>query len=74
VYVADAPPDVQTIAIPILFKHLISLYGQNSSRGGPFSITNRDFGAHNLLVNDDFKIIGVIDFDGVMAAPIEVIA
>jgi hypothetical protein len=28
----------------------------------------------NLLVNDDFEIIGVIDFDGVMAAPIEVVA
>lgn len=76
VCVADAAPDVQTscsFAIPILFKHLISLYGQNS-RTGPFSLTNRDFGAHNLLVNDDFEIIGVIDFDGVMAAPIEVVA
>ena len=33
VCVADAAPDVQTscsFAIPILFKHLISLYGQNS--------------------------------------------
>jgi hypothetical protein len=77
VCVADAAPDVQTscsFAIPILFKHLISLYGHNSSRGGPFSLTNRDFGAHNLLVNDDFEIIGVIDLDGVMAAPIEVVA
>jgi hypothetical protein len=77
VCVADAAPDVQTscsFAIPILFKHLISLYGQNSSTGGPFSLTNRDFGAHNLLVNDDFEIIGVIDLDGVMAAPIEVVA
>ncbi|MCJ1244536.1 hypothetical protein MMC30_001734 [Trapelia coarctata] len=76
VCVADAAPDVQTscsFAIPILFKHLISLYGYNN-RGGPFSLTNRDFGAHNLLVNDDFEIIGVIDFDGVMAAPIEVVA
>ena len=62
-----------SFAIPILFKHLISVYGQNSSRG-PFSLTNRDFGAHNLLVNDNFEIIGVIDFDGVMAAPIEVVA
>ena len=45
VCIADAEPEVQTscsFAIPILFKHLISLYGQNSSRGGPFSLTNRD--------------------------------
>lgn len=72
-----AEPDVQTscsFAVPILFKHLISLYGQNLDGRGPFSLTNRDFGAHNLLVNDDFEILGVIDFDGVMAAPIEVVA
>lgn len=76
VCVADAEADVKTsssFAIPILFKHLISVYGQNNG-AGPFSLTNRDFGAHNLLVNDDFDIIGVIDFDGVMAAPIEVVA
>ncbi|KAH9211764.1 hypothetical protein DL95DRAFT_525548 [Leptodontidium sp. 2 PMI_412] len=77
VCVADAELDVQTscsFAVPILFKHLISLYGQKSSWTGPFSLTNRDFGAHNLLVNGDFEIIGVIDFDGVMAAPMEVVA
>ncbi|KAH6707915.1 hypothetical protein BKA61DRAFT_739162 [Leptodontidium sp. MPI-SDFR-AT-0119] len=75
VCVADAELDVQTscsFAVPILFKHLISLYGQKSSWTGPSSLTNRDFGAHNLLVNDDFEISGVIDFDGVMAAPMEV--
>lgn len=45
-----APPDVKTscsFAIPILFKHLISLYGHSSSMHGPFSLVNRDFGAHN---------------------------
>jgi len=50
------------------------LYSQNSSRGGLFSLINRDFGAYNLLVNDDFEIIGVIDFNGVMATLIEVVA
>ena len=77
VCVADAAPEVQTgcsFAIPILFKYLISLYGHNSSRGDPFRLTNRDFGAHNLLVNNNFEIVGVIDLDGVMAAPIEVVA
>ncbi|EKJ72851.1 hypothetical protein FPSE_06897 [Fusarium pseudograminearum CS3096] len=57
---------------PNLFKHLMSLY--SSSNKGPFSLVDRDFGANNLLVDDEFRIIGVIDFDGVMAAPIEVIA
>jgi hypothetical protein len=77
VCVRHAAPNVQTscsFAIPILFKHLISLYGHSSSMGGPFSLANRDFGAHNLLVNDNFEIVGIIDLDGVMAAPIEVVA
>ena len=58
----------------MLFKHLISVYGHDSNSEGPFKLTNRDFGAHNLLVNNDFEIIGVIDLDGVMAAPIDMVA
>ncbi|KAH8745123.1 hypothetical protein F5883DRAFT_268911 [Diaporthe sp. PMI_573] len=77
VCVRNAAPDVQaswSFAIPVLFKHLMSLYGHSSSMAGRFSLVNRDFGAHNLLVNDDFEIVSVIDLDGVMAAPIEVVA
>lgn len=75
VCIASADPEAQTsgsFANPILFKHLMSLYATSTT--GPFRLANRDFGAHNLLVNDNFDIIGVIDFDGVMAAPIEVVA
>ncbi|KAK5992196.1 Found in mitochondrial proteome protein 29 [Cladobotryum mycophilum] len=67
-------PDLQTgpsFTNPIVFKHLISLYGATGA--GPFRLTNRDYGAHNLLVNDNFEIVGVIDFDGIMSAPIEVV-
>ncbi|KAF5976140.1 protein kinase-like domain-containing protein [Fusarium bulbicola] len=73
----DASPDVQTatsFANPILFRHLMSLYRQHTSNKESFSLVNRDFGAHNLLVDEAFQIVGVIDFDGVMAAPIEVVA
>jgi hypothetical protein len=52
----------------------MSLYGQTGSIGGPFSLVNRDFGAHNLLVDYNFQIVGLIDLDGVMAAPIEVVS
>lgn len=72
----DAEPDVRnrpSIVLPIVFKHLISSH-QSGSKNGPFRLTNRDFGAHNLLVNDEFDIIGVIDFDGIMAAPVDVVA
>jgi len=77
VCVRHAAPNVQTscsFAIPILFKHLMSLYGHSSSMGGPFSLADRDFGAHNLLVKDNFETVGVIDLDRVIAAPIEVVA
>jgi hypothetical protein len=71
---ASASPEVQasiSFAIPLLFKYLISIYGRNC---GYFALTNRDFGAHNLLVNDNFEIVGVIDFEGIIAAPIEEVA
>ena len=77
VCLTDARLDVRnspSFVIPIVFKHLISLSCYDTSKGGPFSLTNRDFGAHNLLVNDDFEIVGMIDFDGIIAAPIEVVA
>lgn len=77
VCVRSAEPEVQTsvsFALPSVFQHLILLYSQSCSMGGPFRLVNRDFGVHNLLVNDNFEIIGLIDLDGVMAAPMEVVA
>jgi hypothetical protein len=70
-------PEVRTgssFFIPILFKELMSMYCDGGSISGPFRLANRDFGAHNLLVNDNFEIVGVIDLDGVMAAPSQVVA
>ncbi|KAM0232467.1 hypothetical protein ACHAP5_010720 [Fusarium lateritium] len=52
----------------------MSLYSEGSSCKDSFNLVNRDFGAHNLLVDEEFHIVGVVDFDGVMAAPIEVVA
>jgi hypothetical protein len=60
-----------SFALPLLFKELVCRYCSDDT--GPFSLTNRDFGLHNILVDDKFSIIGVIDFDGIMAAPKEVI-
>ncbi|PNP76660.1 hypothetical protein FNYG_10079 [Fusarium nygamai] len=77
VCVQPASPDVNiasSFANPILFRHLMSLYRQQKSSEESFSLVNRDFGAHNLLVDETFQIVGVIDFDGVMAAPLEVVA
>lgn len=58
-------PSCSNISCPIYSRE---------QQGGPFSLTNRDFGAHNVRVNDEFEVIGVIDLDGVMATPIEMVA
>lgn len=71
----NAPEEVQddsSFSLPILFERLISMYAEEESVRGPFGIAHPDFGAHNLLVNENFEILAVIDFDGVIAAPVEV--
>ena len=60
-----------SFAVPLVFKDLVSRFCSDDT--GPFSIANRDFGFHNVLVDEEFAIIGVIDLDGVMAAPKEVV-
>ncbi|KAL9620174.1 MAG: hypothetical protein Q9160_005289 [Pyrenula sp. 1 TL-2023] len=72
---ADSAVHMATsFANPILFNHLMSLCRRDETKPATFSLTNRDFGAHNVLVNENFEILGVIDLDNVIAAPIEVVA
>lgn len=81
VCVKNAAPEVLTsasFALPVIFIQLMKLFGtdhiSDDSPAAPFCLTNRDFGPHNLLVDEDFHIIGIIDLDGMMAAPYEVAA
>ena len=60
-----------SFAVPVVFKDLVARFCADDT--GPFSLTNRDFGFHNVLVDNNFSIIGVIDLDGIMAAPKEVV-
>ena len=60
-----------SFAVPLVFKDLIARFCSDDI--GPFSLTNRDFGFHNILVDENFAIIGVIDLDGIMTAPKEVV-
>ncbi|KAL2047627.1 hypothetical protein N7G274_000669 [Stereocaulon virgatum] len=39
-----------------------------------FGLANRDFGPHNLLVDDDFNIVALFDLDFVLSAPLHVVA
>ena len=69
----DAPPDVReavSFSFPSKFMELMKLVQPDGAQNiGSYSLANRDFGAHNVLVDDEFNVVGFIDFDGVMAAP-----
>ena len=60
-----------SFVVPLVFKDLVTRFCSDDT--GPFSLANRDFGFHNVLVDDDFSVVGVIDLDGIMAAPKEVV-
>jgi hypothetical protein len=50
---------------------LMQVYGWNEKK---CSLANLDFGAHNLLVNENFEIVGLIGLTDVVAAPLEIAA
>ena len=70
----DAPDEVKERESYHLPSMVPPLMAALEPRNGTFGLANRDLGAHNLLVNDDFDILGLTDFDGVMAAPAGVVA
>lgn len=73
--IRSAPFEVQddySFALPVLFERLIELYAEEGSVRGPFGLAHQDFGAHNILVNEDFEVLAVIDLDSLLAAPVEI--
>lgn len=68
----DEVVDSTALFVPSALSYLARVHGHEPT--GPFRLVNNDFGTHNILVNEDFDVVGVIDFDGVMAAPIGVVA
>jgi hypothetical protein len=67
-------PNRPSFTLSVIFNNLMPLYHDSNQRYGPFRLTKHDLGAHNLLVNDDFEIIGVIDSNGIMAAAVGMVA
>ncbi|KAG4439075.1 hypothetical protein IFR05_005417 [Cadophora sp. M221] len=60
--------------VPKLFERLMELLVENKPQEKSYGIANRNFGAHNLLVGDDFNIMCLTDFDCVMSAPTAAVA
>ena len=61
-----------SFVLPLVLARLMRIYGEEAD--GPFRLVNGDFGPHNILVDGEFNIVGVVDFDAVMAAPLEAAA
>ena len=39
-----------------------------------FGLANRDLGLHNLIIDKEFKVVGLIDLDFIISAPLHVVA
>ena len=62
------------IHLPALFNQMMDIMTDCATDCGPFALTNTDIGFHNLLLDENLKIVAMIDCDGVKAAPIHVVA
>ena len=62
------------IFVPFVFNSLIQMMTNCNSDTGPFSLVHTDMGFHNILVDADLKIIGIIDCGEIYTAPIHVVA
>lgn len=60
--------------LPLLFNSFMPMFANSRVDKGPFSLTNTDFGPHNVLVDEQLNIVGLIDCDNIFAAPIHVVA
>ena len=60
--------------LPSLFNQMMEIMTDCATDCGPFPLTNTDIGFHNLLLDENLNIVGMIDCDGVKAAPIYVVA
>ena len=60
--------------LPFLFNNLMPMFTDCADDHGPFSLTNPDLGFHNILLDGNLDIVGMIDCDMVLAAPVHVVA
>ncbi|THX03506.1 hypothetical protein D6D13_07642 [Aureobasidium pullulans] len=68
----------EVVASTALFKRSIAdladiIFTPTNNRG-PFPLIHGDFGHHNILVDDDYRVKGVVDFEYAFAGPWEILA
>ena len=64
----------ENLYLPFAFNNLMPMFTDCADDHGPFSLTNPDLGFHNIVLDGNLDIVGVIDCDMVLAAPIHVVA
>ena len=58
--------------LPREFRHLMELYScECPPASQKYHLMDQKLGADNLLVDEDFNIVGFLEWDGIMAAPIQ---
>ncbi|SLM39289.1 Protein kinase-like domain [Lasallia pustulata] len=60
--------------LPLLFSNFMPMFSNSVTDKGPFRLANTDFGFHNVLVDEKLNIVGLIDCDAIIAAPIHTVA
>ena len=68
----------ELVAGPRNFKGAIEKFNQQNlltiDNEGPFRLCHGDFGTHNLVINDKYDILGVIDWENSFAGPVNIFA
>ena len=59
--------------LPLLFSACINAIHHDYMEKD-FGLANRDLGLHNLIVDKEFNVVGLIDLDFVISAPLHVVA
>ena len=65
---------VPGLPLPFMFNSFMQMFTDCGNDTGPFSLTNTDCGSHNILLDADYNIVGLIDCDNIIAAPIHQVA
>jgi hypothetical protein len=65
-------PQCRSRPNPDFPKRIARIADQISSQNsGPFALFHTDFGDHNILVDDEYNVVGVIDWVDALVLPIE---
>lgn len=58
-------------AVPALFKQVMATYVEGTAQHGPFGLLHLGLGAHNVLVDHNFRVVGLMDVGSIIAGPVE---